>query len=99
MKRPVVLRREAQSEFDDAANFYEERGEGLGTALTIAVKKVLNEISQQPNRYPIVQNKVREAPVLKFPFAVYYRIEAKRIVVIAVFHCSRDPQIWRDRAR
>ena len=40
---------------------------------------------------------VREAPVPRHPYGVYYRVQPDRIVVIAVFHHSRDPAEWRDR--
>ena len=98
MKRPVVLRRMAQSEFDEASNFYESRGQGLGDAMTDAVKKVLLEIGEQPNRYPIIQKQIREAIVADYPYAIYYRVERKQVIVLSVFHTSRDPQIWKRRS-
>jgi plasmid stabilization system protein ParE len=41
---------------------------------------------------------VRCALVRRFPYAVYYRVEPERIVVIAVFHTKRDPGVWQSRA-
>jgi toxin ParE1/3/4 len=33
----------------------------------------------------------------RFPYGIYFRAEARRIVVLAVFHSRRDPEIWRGR--
>jgi toxin ParE1/3/4 len=61
------------------------------------VQQVLDTIAAQPDRYPVVSGDVREAPVSRFPYCVYYRGKPDRIVVIAVFHTSRDPAIWQGR--
>ncbi len=98
MSLPVVLRRVAQAEFDDAADWYEQRRAGRGTAFTAAVRHVLTEIGTHPDRYPEVRGEVREAPVAGYPYTVFYRPGAARVVVIAVFHTSRDPAEWQKRA-
>jgi plasmid stabilization system protein ParE len=36
--------------------------------------------------------------VRRFPYSVFYRVEADRIVVLAVFHGRRNPRIWQARA-
>jgi len=52
MSRPVVIRRAARAEFDDAANWYEQRRAGLGAAFTAAVRGLLGGIAGQPDFYP-----------------------------------------------
>ncbi len=54
--------------------------------------------SAQPDRYPIVARDVREAPVPRFPYCIYYRVKLDRVVVIAVVHTARDPSVWQGRA-
>lgn len=48
MNRPGILRRIAQAEFDDAADWYEERRTGQGAAFTAAVRQVLMGLGSQP---------------------------------------------------
>ena len=36
--------------------------------------------------------------VTRFPYCVYYRADATRVEVVAIFHNSRDPTIWPGRA-
>lgn len=97
MSLPLVFRPVAQAEFDAAAAWYEGQQPGLGNDFVAEVQKVLDTITNQPERYPIADGDVREAPVSRFPFCVYYRVKPGRVVVIAVLHTSRDPSIWRGR--
>lgn len=98
MSTSVVLRRIAQAEFDDAADWYEQRQTGRGAAFTAAVGQALASIAANPSMYAEVHADVREAPVSGYPYAVYYRIDPSQITVLAVFHTSRDPADWQSRA-
>lgn len=98
MSLPVVFRRAARAEFDDAADWYDQRRPGRGATFTAAVRQVLSQIAAQPRLYAEVFQDVREAPVAKYPYCVYYREEPGQILVLSVFHTSRDPQIWQSRA-
>jgi plasmid stabilization system protein ParE len=98
MSLPLVFRRLARAEFLDAADWYEQRRTGLGTAFTAAVQQVLDQIAAQPSFYPQVSQDVREALVSGYPYCVYYREEPGLVLVLAVFHTSRDPSIWQGRA-
>ena len=97
MTVPVLLRRQARREFDEAANWYEQRRAGLGVRFVLAVQRVLGAIADNPARYPEVFDDVREGLVPGFPFCVYHRVEAGQVIVLAVFHTSRDPSIWQSR--
>jgi plasmid stabilization system protein ParE len=95
---PIVFRPVARFEFDEAANWYEQRRPGRGAAFTAAVRQVLNRISEQPGFYAEVFEDVREALMSGYPYCVYYRAEPKQVLVFAVFHTARDPSIWQGRA-
>ena len=97
MSLPIVFRRTARSEFDEAAEWYESRQTGRGAKFTTAVAKALVTIAAAPEGFTEVFADVREAPVARYPFAVYYRVEATQITVVAVFHTSRDPAVWQAR--
>ena len=98
MSLPVIFRRAARAEFDDAADWYDARRSGLGAAFTAAVNKVLDRIAAQPDFYAQVYLDVREALVPTFPYCVYYREELGHVLVLSVFHTARDPSIWQRRA-
>ncbi len=91
MNPPVILRRIAQAEFDDAADWYE--GQRVGAA----VRKVLTNIAARPEAHPEVYDDVREALVSRYPYAIYYRLGPSLITVLAVFHTARNPTDWESR--
>lgn len=98
MSLPITFRRQARREFDEAADWYEPRRAGLGARFVAAGQRVLDEVAANPQRYPAVFGDVREGIVKGFPYCVYYREEGGQIIVLAVFHASRDPSIWQSRA-
>ena len=49
-------------------------------ALLLGALAVFDRIADQPALYPEVWDDVREAPVSKYPYCVYYRVEPGRLV-------------------
>ena len=97
MTLQVVFRRAARAEFDSAALWYEERQSGLGSQFTSEIDHAVALASTHPDRYPVKHGEVRCVHVRRFPYSVYFRPEADRIVVLAVFHARRDPGLWQAR--
>jgi toxin ParE1/3/4 len=94
---PVVFRSAAETEYLVAAAFYEGQQAGLGAEFESEVQAVLDTIANHSDRYPIAVRDIREAPVKRFPYCIYYRVRADRLVILAVFHQSRDPAEWQSR--
>jgi plasmid stabilization system protein ParE len=88
----------AETEYLSAAAFYEAQKPGLGGDFEAEVQAVLDTIANQPDRYPIAHCGIREAPTQRFPYCVYYRVRSNQLVVLAVFHQSRDPSEWQGRS-
>ena len=44
----------------------------------------------------VFQN-VRKALVRRFPYGVFYQVEVGQVLVLAVFHAKRNPNIWHGR--
>ena len=53
--------------------------------------------SHYPDRFPFSAGTIRVAPVNRFPYCVYYRIRGGMVVILAVYHQSRDPDGWKSR--
>lgn len=98
MSFPVVLRDEATAEFDEAFDYYEGQRAGLGVDFAARVQQVFDRIAVNPHLHAVVFADIRKAVVSRFPYCVFYRAEAVRVEVIAIFHTSRDPSIWQARA-
>jgi plasmid stabilization system protein ParE len=94
----VILDPEAQAEFDEGYDFYEGRRSGLGERFADAVQVTLERIAELPQLHSVMFGNVRKAVLKGFPYSVYYRVETSQVRVLAVFHTSRDPNIWQSRA-
>jgi plasmid stabilization system protein ParE len=97
MSLPVRLLPEAKAEFDAAADWYEQQRKGLGVDFISRVRAVMQRIAANPRLHAIVYKDVRKAVVSRFPFLVLYREAAAEVIVVAVFHTSRNPSIWQAR--
>jgi toxin ParE1/3/4 len=98
MKRGFVLRRIAEQEFDDSIAHYESEREGLGQEFRSIIEQQFQQIMDNPGRFPKVRGEVYRAVVVRrFPFVIHFLIEPERIVVLSVFHTSRDPEQLKSR--
>lgn len=98
MKLKIKFRTIAEAEFLNAVAYYENKEPGLGEDFELKVRTVLQTIVEQPKRYPIEIRDIREAKTPRFPYCIYYQIKEPWIVVLSVFHQSRDPKEWQSRA-
>ena len=98
MSLPVVLRDEAQAEFDEAFDYQEGQQAGPGVDFVARIQQVFDQISANPLMHAVVFSDVRKAVVTRFPYCQFYRAHADRVEVLAVFHSKRDPASWQGRA-
>jgi plasmid stabilization system protein ParE len=99
MSLEIVFRRAARREFDEATAWYEERLPGLGAQFVTAIDQALQQVADKPQQFPVVHAGLRCVHAYRFPYSVFFRIETRRVVVMAVFHARRDPAIWQNRAQ
>jgi plasmid stabilization system protein ParE len=90
--RRFVLRRVAEREFEESIEFYEQQREGLGQEFRIVIEQYFQRIADDPAQFPRIRGKVHRAVVLRrFPFVIHFLIEPERVVILSVFHASRNP--------
>jgi len=94
---PVVWLPEAEADLLDAANWYCNVRTELGDRFALAIEATVEAISENPQRFPIVYRNRRRAGVRRFPYGIFFDVQADRIVVIACFHSRRDPKRWQPR--
>ncbi|MBN8443580.1 MAG: type II toxin-antitoxin system RelE/ParE family toxin [Thauera sp.] len=95
--RRILFRPQARAEFDAAGDWYEAELRGLGEAFLDAVEAQLSRIATNPLLYPAVYRDVRKAALKRFPYCIYFRLRGDTVVVLAVFHTSRNPESWKRR--
>jgi len=95
--RSVEFHPEAQDEFISAARLYEDETPGLGLDFINAVRQTYERVLEAPASGPAFGRRLRRHLVPKFPYGLLYRVEPKRIYIIAVMHLRRRPGYWRSR--
>jgi plasmid stabilization system protein ParE len=93
-----VFRPAAREDLLAARTWYDAQQPGLGEDFARSIDGALARIGTHPQACPVVRGEVRRAVLLDFPYAMFYRPQADRIEVIAVFHHRRDPRLWQARA-
>lgn len=93
----LVLALEAASELEAATEWY-EREAALGAKFAAEVRQVLMRIARMPLLHGVLFLDTRCARVRRYNYNVFYRVESDRVLVLAILHGSRDPDIWRSRS-
>ena len=98
MSLSVAFHRAASAEFIEASAWYESKRLGLALEFLAEIDRCVSRASEHPLQFAVVREDIRRVVAYRFPYSVYFRAEQHRIVVLAVFHGSRDPAIWQARA-
>ena len=93
----VTVRKEAESDINEAFQWYESKHPGLGETFIQYVEDTLSRIAFNPLIYPSIYKDIRRSLTRKFPFGVFYVIENDEIIVTAVMHVRKEPKQWQNR--
>jgi toxin ParE1/3/4 len=97
MTYSILIRPKATADFRAAAHWYESQRKGQGAKFLASVNEAIDRLRATPNMHQIVVDDIRRKLLRTFPYFLYYQVEERRVVVIGLFHTSRDPQSWQDR--
>jgi plasmid stabilization system protein ParE len=88
---------EAIEEAEAAARWYAERSSNAASGFADEIDAAIAAIEQNPEAWPSYDHGTRHYLLRRYPFSVVYRIEATRILVVAVAHGHRRPGYWASR--
>lgn len=93
MRRSVEETAEAEADALEAFKWYLDNALTERPALRFRdeLKDCYRRIGESPERYPIYRRNTRRALLHSYPYGVIFRIEPKRVVVIALMHLRRRP--------
>lgn len=93
----IELSSEAEDDFEKSYEFYAEENEKVADNYFKQVDNSLKKISKSPLTYPKAHRNIRKYVIKKFPFVIYYKVTELIVRVVAIFHTSRNPEIWKNR--
>jgi len=97
MSRRVIVRRDAKRDLREAKAWYRNISRALGDDFVEKISDAIELIVERPFAFPIVHRTFRRILVHRFPYALFYHLADDRIVIVAILHQARDPEILTTR--
>lgn len=97
MTRSIRIRPEAENDLSEAYSWYSGQVQGLGDDFLAEVDSALASVAEFPEKCALIHKQARRSLVRRFPYGVFYIVEPGEIVVLAVMHLARDPELWKKR--
>jgi len=88
---------EADTEFREAARYYEDKAPGLGMAFVAEVHRSVSLITGQPGLGSPLGDEWRKLVLRRFAYSLIYIAVEPEIVIAAVAHHKRRPFYWAKR--
>jgi len=82
----------AKGYVESAFVWYERQRRGLGFEFLDCVESAVKSILENPDMYRIYYSVFRGCVIRRFPFSVFYTVEADNIVVHSVFDNRQDTE-------
>lgn len=95
--KPHVFQRQADDEYEEGVRYYAEINPTLGQRFYFEIERGLREICLAPQRHRLFVGSARRYLCVGFPYAIIYRDEPDRVVIVAVMHLKRAPGYWVHR--
>jgi plasmid stabilization system protein ParE len=87
----------AQTEVEEAVEWYNAREDGLGEAFRAEVADAVGRITRFPETWVRISPRARRCQMNRFPYGVLYQVREAMILIVAVMHHRRKPGYWHDR--
>ena len=95
----LIWNDEAEAEFSDAADYYEQQGVGLGDRFASHIEATVARILCNPFMPRCFDSDCRKVRTDRFPYIVIYLVEGENVQIISVMHTSRHPGYWKSRLK
>jgi plasmid stabilization system protein ParE len=98
----VVIEDEAEREFAEAVDFYDEREPGVGQRFAQELRAFFKTVCDNPERFRFASRLTRKARLPKpWPYSVYFvmKRETSEVIISTIWHGSRNPTELRRRLK
>ena len=88
---------EAEIEFNQAIDYYEETKSHLGLEFASEVYDTIHRAIEFPKAWQKMTSRTRRCLTNRFPFGVIYYIKDDVLIIVAIMHLNREPNYWLNR--
>lgn len=82
----------AENDLIEGYQFYESQRAGLGRYFLEQLYADIAALAELGGVHPIVFQRYFQRLSRRFPYAIYYRLEAQQVLVYAVLDCRMNPR-------
>ena len=93
----VRLHPEAELDLAEVLSWYEGQSPGLGAEFLDEVAILLKRLARFPRSCPVTEPPFRRALLARFPYALYFLVEGRQLLIFAILHQRREPDAWKAR--
>src|ERR1041384_2841743 len=97
MKRRIILSPDVEADIASAIAWYQRIELTLGSRFKAQTHATLKRIARFPYQFPLINGRVRRAPLKGFPYAIYFSVEKEGVFVKAVSHERRADSVGKSR--
>jgi len=97
MIRRVIIRAEAKRDLREAKSWYQNISPELKRDFVRRVGEAITLAQERPLAFQLVHRTFRRILIHRFPYALFYHASDDRLVIVAVLHQARDPELLEDR--
>jgi plasmid stabilization system protein ParE len=94
----LVVLSEAEEDIEDAFRWYEARRVNLGREFIDEIDAAFLRALAAPGSFPVAYRDLRRLVLKRFPYVVYFRVQAEAVQVFGVLHGRRDRRRLRRRS-
>jgi len=99
MTYTIKLTPDAKIDIEDAKEYYKLKSKKLAKEFLQNVHSAIEPLKTNPFLFQRGYRGIRKSPIAKFKSSIHYFTEEKTVVIIAVLHNSRNPQMWKNRTK
>lgn len=97
MSYTITIAKAAEDDIRKAFLWYESQKEFLGNSFETHITSAIENILDNPLKFQIRYGNTRIFLLKKFPYGIHFNVNQNNILIIAVFHTSRDSGNWKNK--
>lgn len=96
MKRRVTIRPRAETDLQQAWQWYEREQPGLGHKFLLEIRQLIQSLEHYPERATVYYRGFHRLLAPRFPYKVFYRVKVDHVIVFRVLHARQHhPHLLR----
>jgi toxin ParE1/3/4 len=88
-----------ESEYAKAIRHYLKIDPKVAEDFVAEIEHGVQAICRNPLTWRVIEDDVRRYLIHRFPYGIYYTVDANFVTVWAIFHLNRKPGLWKGRLR